>query len=123
MRKTVTFALVLFAVAYPFWAASPGTVSSGAGGTQSATTGAARVIAFTAGQLAADVENIVATMGLRPNWPNLGVISMAHSYGFSNLVLPLFMDDKMKGHAAGIFFFGYILLQIPSGYLASNWSA
>ena len=57
----------------------------------SATTGAARVIAFTAGQLAADAENIVATMGLRPDWPNLGVISMAHSYGFSNLVLPLLL--------------------------------
>jgi acyl-CoA synthetase (AMP-forming)/AMP-acid ligase II len=57
----------------------------------SATTGTARVIAFTAGQLAADAENIVATMGLRPDWPNLGVISLAHSYGFSNLVLPLLL--------------------------------
>jgi acyl-coenzyme A synthetase/AMP-(fatty) acid ligase len=57
----------------------------------SATTGAARVIAFTAEQLAADAENIVATMGLRPDWPNLGIISMAHSYGFSNLVLPLLL--------------------------------
>jgi acyl-CoA synthetase (AMP-forming)/AMP-acid ligase II len=26
---------------------------------------------------------------LRAEWPNLGVISLAHSYGFSNLVLPL----------------------------------
>lgn len=57
----------------------------------SATTGAARMIAFTAEQLAADAENIVATMGLRPDWPNLGVISLAHSYGFSNLVLPLLL--------------------------------
>ncbi len=57
----------------------------------SATTGAPRVIAFTAAQLAADAENIVATMGLRPDWPNLAVISMAHSYGFSNLVLPLLL--------------------------------
>ena len=39
----------------------------------------------------ADAENIVATMGLRPDWPNLGVISLAHSYGFSNLVLPLLL--------------------------------
>jgi len=30
-------------------------------------------------------------MGLRPDWPNFGVISMAHSYGFSNLVLPLLL--------------------------------
>jgi acyl-coenzyme A synthetase/AMP-(fatty) acid ligase len=57
----------------------------------SATGGPARWVAFTAGQLAADAENIVATMGLRPDWPNLGVISLAHSYGFSNLVLPLLL--------------------------------
>ena len=59
--------------------------------TTSATTGAARLALFTAEQLAADAENIVATMGLRPDWPNLGVISIAHSYGFSNLVLPLLL--------------------------------
>jgi long-chain acyl-CoA synthetase len=59
--------------------------------TTSATTGTPRVVAFTADQLAADAANIVATMGLRSEWPNLGVISMAHSYGFSNLVLPLLL--------------------------------
>src|SRR5580765_3160074 len=59
--------------------------------TTSATTDGPRLIAFTAEQLAADAENIVATMGLRPDWPNLGVISLAHSYGFSNLVLPLLL--------------------------------
>ena len=59
--------------------------------TTSATTGAARFVAFTAEQLAADAENIVATMGLRPDWPNLAAISLAHSYGFSNLVLPLLL--------------------------------
>jgi long-chain acyl-CoA synthetase len=57
----------------------------------SATGGAARFVAFTAEQLAADAENIVATMGLRADWPNLGVISLAHSYGFSNLILPLLL--------------------------------
>jgi acyl-CoA synthetase (AMP-forming)/AMP-acid ligase II len=30
-------------------------------------------------------------MGLRPDWPTLGVISLAHSYGFSSLVLPLLL--------------------------------
>ena len=59
--------------------------------TTSGTGGAARFVALTAGQLMADAENIVATMGLRADWPNLGVISMAHSYGFSNLVLPLLL--------------------------------
>ena len=57
----------------------------------SATGGQARLVAFRAEQLMADAENIVLTMGLRPDWPNLGVISMAHSYGFSNLVLPLLL--------------------------------
>jgi acyl-coenzyme A synthetase/AMP-(fatty) acid ligase len=57
----------------------------------SATTGPARLIAFTAEQLAADAAQIVLAMGLRPDWPNLGVISLAHSYGFSNLVLPLLL--------------------------------
>ena len=59
--------------------------------TTSATTGAARFVAFTEKQLMADAKNIVATMGLRPDWPNLAVISLAHSYGFSNLVLPLLL--------------------------------
>lgn len=57
----------------------------------SGTTAAPRFVAFTATQLMADAENIVATMGLRPDWPNLGIISLAHSYGFSNLVLPLLL--------------------------------
>lgn len=57
--------------------------------TTSASTGSPRMVAFRAEQLIADAENIVQTMGLRPEWPNLGLISLAHSYGFSNLVLPL----------------------------------
>lgn len=54
-------------------------------------TGVPRAVAFTEEQLAADAENIVTTMGLRPDWPNLGLISLAYSYGFSNLVLPLLL--------------------------------
>jgi acyl-coenzyme A synthetase/AMP-(fatty) acid ligase len=59
--------------------------------TTSATTGVARLVAFTGTQLAADARNVVGTMGLRENSPNLGAISLAHSYGFSNLVLPLLL--------------------------------
>lgn len=59
--------------------------------TNSASTGAPRTIAFTEEQLATDAKNIVAAMRLRPDWPNLGVISLAHSYGFSSLVLPLLL--------------------------------
>src|SRR5262249_27892685 len=59
--------------------------------TTSATTERARLVACTAEQMAADAEQIVRTMGLRPDWPNLGVISLAPSYGYSNLVLPLLL--------------------------------
>ena len=59
--------------------------------TTSATTGESRLVCFTEAQLLADVENISNTMGLRPDRPNLAVISLAHSYGFSNLVLPLLL--------------------------------
>lgn len=58
--------------------------TSGSGGTP-------RHILFTEAQLAADADQIVSTMGLAPHLPNLGVISLAHSYGFSNLVLPLLL--------------------------------
>lgn len=59
--------------------------------TTSATSGTARGVGFTASQLAADVSNIVQIMGLDETIPNLGTISLAHSYGFSNLVLPLLL--------------------------------
>lgn len=59
--------------------------------TTSATTGRPRMVVFSAEQLAADADNIVQTMGLRAAWPNLGVISLAHSYGFSSLVTPLLL--------------------------------
>jgi len=59
--------------------------------TTPASTGVPRAVAFRPEQLLADAENIVATMGLRPDWPNLGVISLSYSYGFSSLVLPLLL--------------------------------
>jgi sugar phosphate permease len=50
-------------------------------------------------------------------------VALALDPKVSNMMRDLMMDDKMKGHAAGIFFFGYLLLQIPGGYFASRWSA
>lgn len=41
----------------------------------------------------------------------------------SSMVRDLFMDNEMRGKALGIFFWGYVLLQIPGGHLASRWSA
>lgn len=50
-------------------------------------------------------------------------IALALDPKISTMMKDLFMDDKMKGHAAGIFFLGYVLLQIPGGWLANHWSA
>ena len=50
-------------------------------------------------------------------------VALAMDPKISTLLRDLMMDDKMKGHAAGIFFLGYVLLQIPGGYLANHWSA
>jgi sugar phosphate permease len=35
----------------------------------------------------------------------------------------LHMNPEQAGNAAGVFFWGYMLLQIPGGYLAHHWSA
>ena len=83
--------------------------------TTPATTGASRAVAFTEEQLAADAENIMATMGLRPEWPNLGVISMAYSYGFSNLVLPLLL------HGIPLFLAPAPLPEILRGTAKARW--
>ena len=53
--------------------------------------GIPRGIFFNAAQVVADGDRLVAAMGLSPATPNLAVISPAHSYGFSNLVLPLLL--------------------------------
>ena len=50
-------------------------------------------------------------------------VSLALDPNISSMMRDLVMDDRMKGQAAGIFFLGYMLLQIPGGYLASRWSA
>lgn len=57
----------------------------------SGSTGRPRLVRFLGPDLAVDARKIVSTMGLRTEWPNFGVISMAHSYGFSSLVLPLLL--------------------------------
>lgn len=55
----------------------------------SGTSGEVRAIRFTAAQLLADCESVCDTMGIRGDDRNYGVISFAHSYGFSNLITPL----------------------------------
>jgi len=43
-------------------------------------------------------------------------VSLALDPNISTMMKDLLMDDKMKGVAMGIFFYGYFLLQIPGGY-------
>ena len=51
--------------------------------------GTPRGIFLTGDQLAADAARLVKAMELKPGEPNLGVVSLAHSYGFSSVVLPM----------------------------------
>ncbi|MFT3992236.1 MAG: fatty acid--CoA ligase family protein [Luteolibacter sp.] len=52
-------------------------------------TGVPRGIFLNDGQVAADGDRLAEAMELKPEVPNIAVISLAHSYGFSNVVLPL----------------------------------
>ncbi|GAA5482505.1 AMP-binding protein [Haloferula sargassicola] len=53
--------------------------------------GRPRGVWFTAEQLAADADRLVAAMGLRRDTPNLATVSLTHSYGYSSIVLPLLL--------------------------------
>jgi len=55
----------------------------------SGTTAAPRAIRFRSHQLLADCNQICDTMGISGNDLNFGVIPVSHSYGFSNLLIPL----------------------------------
>jgi LPXTG-motif cell wall-anchored protein len=50
-------------------------------------------------------------------------VSLAFDPKLSGAMSDLGMDDTIKGNAIGIFFWGYMVLQIPGGYLANRWSA
>src|SRR6266403_2335437 len=50
-------------------------------------------------------------------------ISLALEPRIWSMMSDLLMTDTMKGEAGGIFFLGYLLLQIPGGYWATRWSA
>ena len=44
-------------------------------------------------------------------------VSLALDPKISTMMRDLAMDDRMKGQAAGIFFLGYVLLQMAGGHL------
>jgi sugar phosphate permease len=50
-------------------------------------------------------------------------VSLALDPQISSMMRDLGMDDQRKGQAAGIFFLGYVLLQMVGGHLAREWSA
>lgn len=45
------------------------------------------------------------------------------SYAFAGIGHDFHVTKAQQGLAAGIFFIGYVLLQIPGGWLAEHWSA
>jgi sugar phosphate permease len=45
------------------------------------------------------------------------------SLALQPMIRDLHMSPTQAGDAAGVFFWGYLLLQIPGGYLAHRWSA
>lgn len=53
--------------------------------------GRPRAVYFSAAQIAADCDRLVAAMDLRHVIPNLAAISVTHSYGFSSIILPLLL--------------------------------
>jgi long-chain acyl-CoA synthetase len=53
--------------------------------------GKPRAVYFSAEQIAADADRLVAAMGLRHEVPNLAAVSVTHSYGFSSIILPLLL--------------------------------
>lgn len=55
----------------------------------SGTTSAPRAVRFRGAQLLTDCDQICATMGIGAGDLNFGAIPFSHSYGFSNLLLPL----------------------------------
>lgn len=78
----------------------------------SGSTGEPRCVLFRAAQLAADADQIRTTMKLDRSCPNVAVISVAHSYGFSNVILPLLLH-------------GHPVVSAPDalpGSLRSAWS-
>lgn len=53
--------------------------------------GIPRGIFLNAAQVIADADRLVAAMRLTPDTPNLAVVSLSHSYGFCNVVLPMLL--------------------------------
>ncbi|HUI43649.1 MAG TPA: MFS transporter [Terriglobia bacterium] len=80
------------------------------------------------------IENVHLESVPRERWLRVIVVAFVmYTIAFIDrtnisLALPaisrdLHLDPRQAGSAAGIFFWGYLALQIPGGYLARRWSA
>jgi len=58
----------------------------------SGSTGTPRDLVFTHAQMIADGRQVCASMGIRPDDLNLGIIPFGHSYGLGNLIVPLLVQ-------------------------------
>jgi len=58
----------------------------------SGSTGTPRALVFTHTQMIADGRQVCASMGIRPDDLNLGIIPFGHSYGLGNLIVPLLVQ-------------------------------
>jgi long-subunit acyl-CoA synthetase (AMP-forming) len=58
----------------------------------SGSSGRPKGIVTSEANLIADCTNICMSMGIRTDDLNLGAIPFSHSYGFSNLVMPLLLQ-------------------------------
>jgi len=58
----------------------------------SGSTGTPRALVFTHAQMIADGRQVCASMGIRPDDLNLGIIPFGHSYGLGNLIVPLLVQ-------------------------------
>ena len=58
----------------------------------SGSTGTPRAMTFTHAQMIADGRQVCASMGIRPEDLNLGIIPFGHSYGLGNLIVPLLVQ-------------------------------
>ena len=83
--------------------------------------------------MAATATTVPAPVG-RARWTRLIPVAIAVyvisfmdrtniGFAFDGLGKDLHLNSAGKGLAGGIFFIGYLVLQIPGGYLAERWSA
>jgi MFS family permease len=45
------------------------------------------------------------------------------SFALPHLAQDMHLNGSQQGFVSGVFFFGYLLLQVPGGYMAERWSA